>query len=348
MSALEATATVGHSQSHDALPWLSVLIPVHNAELYLEECIHSVCAQAHSGVEIIAFDDASTDGSRDVLGRMQARYPEVLHLLHSRFNQGVSDARNALLTSARGEYIWFLDADDVMQPAAISRLRRVIEDASPDLVLCDHRVLQERYPLQHRLRSNRYRRTFDGLPHCRSDSRPALIEGLLRRGQLHVWTKIAHRRIWPRQPFPPGRYYEDISATAALLGRAQSWYYAADAWIGYRRHGTSLTAAVPIERAPDLVAALADLRSQVETLIEAAPAACFALDYFQLRSFTAIARQVRRSAGPDVACVANQCRSAFQECFPSGISATIEACRAQGWWLRAWRMRRALSAVGWC
>jgi glycosyltransferase involved in cell wall biosynthesis len=95
-------------------PLVSVVIPVYNAEPFLRETLDSVLAQDYEPFEVIVVDDGSTDGS----GAIARSYPEVRYLLQE--NQGPAVARNAGIAAARGEFLAFFDADDVMLPNKLS------------------------------------------------------------------------------------------------------------------------------------------------------------------------------------------------------------------------------------
>lgn len=97
------------------MPKVSVIIPVYNAEKYLSEAIESVIDQSYDDWEIIAVNDGSTDSSPDILKNYENRYPSKIRVLHQP-NSGLSAARNAAIAAANGEYIAFLDADDLWLP----------------------------------------------------------------------------------------------------------------------------------------------------------------------------------------------------------------------------------------
>jgi glycosyltransferase involved in cell wall biosynthesis len=96
-------------------PLISVIIPVFNRERYLAEAIDSVFAQTYAAVELIVVDDGSTDGSASIAQRYspQLRY-------HYQSNQGISAARNTGILLATGEYLAFLDSDDLWLPNKLS------------------------------------------------------------------------------------------------------------------------------------------------------------------------------------------------------------------------------------
>jgi glycosyltransferase involved in cell wall biosynthesis len=96
---------------------VSVIIPVYNAEDYLEHCLRSVLGQFHRALEVIAVDDGSTDRSPQILQRFEAADSRLTVL--SQPNGGVSAARNAGLDAARGEWVMFVDADDFLANGSV-------------------------------------------------------------------------------------------------------------------------------------------------------------------------------------------------------------------------------------
>lgn len=95
---------------------LSIIIPAYNAEAYLPQCLDSILAQEHQGCEVIVVDDGSTDGTAALLDC----YHDV-KVIHQE-NRGMSTARNRGLDEARGEYILFVDSDDLLTDGALTTL----------------------------------------------------------------------------------------------------------------------------------------------------------------------------------------------------------------------------------
>jgi len=95
---------------------VSVVIPVYNAELFVKETIHAVFNQDYPNVEILVINDGSTDGSGDVIASLN--HPSLRSF--TRKNMGVSSSRNFGLTEAKGEFVLFLDSDDILPPSFIS------------------------------------------------------------------------------------------------------------------------------------------------------------------------------------------------------------------------------------
>ena len=110
---------------------ISVIIPVYNVEKYIIECVNSVIAQTYSPFEIILVDDGSTDKSGEICDKFQENNSNII-VLHKN-NGGLSSARNAGINIARGEYVTYVDADDVISPCFIERLVDIVEDNNVDV-----------------------------------------------------------------------------------------------------------------------------------------------------------------------------------------------------------------------
>lgn len=102
------------------LPLISVLIPVYEVEEYLDRCVQSVLAQTYENFEVVMVDDGSKDRSAEIASRYAEEY-ENIRLVRSE-HAGVSHARNLLLENAKGEYVFFLDSDDFIDPETLQML----------------------------------------------------------------------------------------------------------------------------------------------------------------------------------------------------------------------------------
>ena len=115
-------------------PSVSIIIPIYNTAQYLEACLSSVISQTHKDIEIILVDDGSTDGSQDIIHSFAAKDDRIVVL--SQPNQGVSVARNTGIKAARGEYIFFVDSDDVVKgDDAVEKLYQQAKLADVDILL---------------------------------------------------------------------------------------------------------------------------------------------------------------------------------------------------------------------
>ena len=115
-------------------PKVSVLIPVHNTELFLANCLKSVISQTLHEIEIICVEDASEDHSGLVLRRYAEKDSRIRIIWHSK-NEGTHKARKDAVLSAKGKYIMFLDSDDELFPNACEVAYDAIERNNTDAVL---------------------------------------------------------------------------------------------------------------------------------------------------------------------------------------------------------------------
>ena len=112
-------------------PQLSVIMPVYNGEKYLAEAIESILAQSFTDFELLIVDDASGDGSAQII-RSYERRDNRIRFIQLEQNMGVADARNRGIAAATGKFITFMDDDDISLP---KRLEKQVEflQSNPDI-----------------------------------------------------------------------------------------------------------------------------------------------------------------------------------------------------------------------
>lgn len=110
-------------------PKVSICVPTYNRKKYLKETLESILAQTYKDYEIIVVDDGSTDGTEDMIRQLG-----VPITYHWQENGGDAAARNKLIELARGEYISFIDSDDLLFPDAVERLVKVVETEAEDVI----------------------------------------------------------------------------------------------------------------------------------------------------------------------------------------------------------------------
>lgn len=339
MTAPAASTTLGTIADAAARPWLSLLIPVYNVEAWLPACLESVFGQDLDGVEVIAVDDCATDASPALLQAWAQRHPDRLRVIRHARNSGISAARNTLMDGSRGDYLWFLDADDVLMPGAVASLRRHLkaQAQAPDLVLCDFAYLRERPRLKHRLRGEQHVRSFDGPSSTLLSDRGQLLQGLLELGYLHCWSRISARRLWtPELRFPVGRYYEDMAVVPVLALRAERSLHVPEVWVGYRQRPGSILATGNTQKYEQMMQALDELGAQWREVASGDARIAFAAAHFSARTFIGACRHVDRVGDHDrlPAFLATLMRAS-----PLKPQALIAGYLRRGWWWRALRLR---------
>lgn len=242
-------------------PWLSVLIPVYNVEPFLLACLQSVFSQVDAQVEIIALDDQSSDGSFALLQELQRTTSLNFKVMQHPANRGLSAARNSLLQMATGSYIWFLDSDDALAQGSVAQLAEIVKAYHPDMVICDYEIWRcDSGKSMAVAKPNSYVRGFAGAAGKLSTDPIALFAGLYQCGKLHSWSKIFKRELWcDGLQFPEGKYFEDMVVTPRLALRAQNFYYAAEAWVWYRKRAGSILAVPSKKKVDDMAEGINDV-----------------------------------------------------------------------------------------
>ncbi len=118
---------------------LSIIIPVHNSEKYLKECVESVLQGMNEEDEIILVENGSSDSSWAICCSYNDTYPFVNAVRLE--TAGVSRARNCGISAAKGDWIVFLDSDDILDPGLLPAAHKL--DIEADIILCDYRFLDE-------------------------------------------------------------------------------------------------------------------------------------------------------------------------------------------------------------
>lgn len=113
---------------------ISVIVPVYNAEKYLDRCIKSILSQTYTDIELLLIDDGSTDSSGSICDKY-AQQNSCIRVFH-KSNEGVSIARNLGIDKAVGEFLFFLDSDDWLQDDACEVLLQNMQDSNADCVVC--------------------------------------------------------------------------------------------------------------------------------------------------------------------------------------------------------------------
>lgn len=118
---------------------ISVIVPCYNIAPYIESCVHSILNQTYSNLEILLVDDGSTDGTAAVLDRLAAE-DEKVHVIHQE-NGGVTRARLTGVAAANGEWIGFVDGDDMIEPDMYERLLANAHTYGADISHCGYQMV---------------------------------------------------------------------------------------------------------------------------------------------------------------------------------------------------------------
>ena len=190
---------------------ISVIVPIYNVEKYLRKCVDSLINQTYKNLEIILVDDGSLDNCPKICDEY-AKQDSRIKVMHKE-NGGLSDARNAGMKVARGEYISFIDSDDWIKPEMIEGMyNRMIEDNS-DLVSSGVLWVDE---------NGAEIRNATVSENCVLNTEQAMKE-LINDGKLkqHVWNKLYKADLIKNILFDKGKYHEDVFWSYKVIGEAE-------------------------------------------------------------------------------------------------------------------------------
>lgn len=176
---------------------VSVIVPIYNVEEYLEECLESIRNQTYANIEVILVNDGSTDGSREICESYCEK--DIRFRLINQENQGQSVARNRGVKESVGQYIMFVDSDDVVNTDVLEVLLPYMK-TDVDIVECEMTREKEAFFL------NKIPTiVFEG------NSKEAILNCIAFRAvKFCAFTKLYRREIVEKIPFLEGYIYEDV------------------------------------------------------------------------------------------------------------------------------------------
>ena len=186
---------------------ISVIVPVYNVEEYLEECLESIKRQTYTDIEVILVNDGSIDRSKEICERYCEK--DSRFKLVNQENKGLSGARNRGMLESKGEFISFVDSDDVLKEDMLEQLMKQMTSEDIDIVECWY--TNEKQELELSTPKN-VKTIFQG------DSKEALVslckDNIVR---LNAVAKLFRRQVIVNFPFLEGLFYEDVYGGIGIL-----------------------------------------------------------------------------------------------------------------------------------
>lgn len=187
-------------------PLISIIIPVYNVELYLRDCINSVLTQTYTNLEVILIDDGSSDNCPSICDEYQKKDNRI-KVIHQE-NQGLSGARNCGIKIAQGEYLSFVDSDDILHPDYINLLLDAINNSGYKISQCNNFSFSDTLPLnQHQ---NHTIKTLQ------------LLDIFDIQNSMCAWGKLFHKSLFDNIIFPVGKIHEDEFIIYKILYKAKN------------------------------------------------------------------------------------------------------------------------------
>ncbi|MCQ2160845.1 MAG: glycosyltransferase [Bacteroidales bacterium] len=172
-------------------PVISVITPIYNVKQYVGKCIDSLMQQTFMDAEYIFVDDASTDGSIEILESIISRYPDKnIKILHHQINRGLPASRKTGFEAATGDYVFNCDGDDYVEETMLEKMYAAVSETDADYAYCDFFLTYA---------------TGERYMHCPTYTTP---DEALRKGYLggamkyNVWNKLIRRSLYAGVVFP--------------------------------------------------------------------------------------------------------------------------------------------------
>ncbi|GMQ72461.1 CDP-glycerol glycerophosphotransferase family protein [Tetragenococcus halophilus] len=194
-------------------PILSIIVPGYNVEDYIDDCLQTIVNQSFTEYEVILIDDESPDNTGVIMDQYAEKY-DNFRVIH-KINEGISVARNIGIKESRGEYIAFVDSDDLLSPSAYQQLVGSLEKTHSDIAVGGVKRFNSKknvYSFLHR------KAILDGMNQTSILKHPELVY------DTTVWNKVFKKSLLIDNDilFPEGVIYEDIPFTLEAHLNAKS------------------------------------------------------------------------------------------------------------------------------
>lgn len=208
---------------------ISLIVPVYNVAPFLKQCVTSILKQTYTNLEIILIDDGSTDESGKICDEI-ALTDYRIKVIHKE-NGGLSDARNAGLAIASGQYIGFVDSDDWISKDMYEKLYRNLCNTQSDISACGVEMF---WP--------------DGSVRTLTSESNRILENMEAMEELisekmikqPVWYKLYKSELIKGCPFEKGKYHEDMFWTYKIVAKAKRICVFSDLLYHYRQRNNSI------------------------------------------------------------------------------------------------------------
>lgn len=215
---------------------ISVVVPVYNVAQYLPDCVRSILMQNVADMEVILVDDGSTDNSGALCEQYAKRYSNV-KVIHQE-NAGLSAARNTGIENAKGEFITFVDSDDMLAEGFISTALEIAQTYQAEFIAFSHvRCEAEvQWPIDYALKIKNVE------THV-YDERVQKMQKFLIGTEIGTtaWAKVYRRELFETIRYPEGKYHEDVFTTYKVVDKACRIVSISQEGYFYRKSPNSIT-----------------------------------------------------------------------------------------------------------
>lgn len=195
------------------MPKISVIVPIYNVELYLSECIDSIIKQTFFDIEIILINDGSTDNCKDICEYYKNIDNRVIVI--NKDNGGLSSARNAGIDIAKGEYIIFIDSDDIINHNMLKILYDACERYSCFISQCSYKKFYRKNQIEDEINNE-----FNNELNFKIINNIEALDNLYNEEYINTtvaWNKLYKTSLWENIRYPEGKLHEDEYTTYKLI-----------------------------------------------------------------------------------------------------------------------------------
>ena len=216
-------------------PKVSVVIPVYNNEKYIRETLNSLKDQTYTDFEVLCIDDGSSDNSSKIIQEFEAKDQRFHYYFQE--NSGAGPARNNGLSKATGEYISFLDGDDLYYPDSLKRMITALDKTQADFCVCEKESFNSQTG-QILIRGKRYNKyDEDRLYHTQE-----LADDYFELLTIFCWNKMFRHSFLRKHPyeFQNLRQCNDVAFVCSTIAAAQTVCFVKESLVRYRK-GTGVS-----------------------------------------------------------------------------------------------------------
>lgn len=212
-------------------PLISVIVSAYNVEEYLAACLDSILRQTFSDYEIILIDDGSTDRIAEII----SQYSSNSRIrVHTQQNSGISVARNQGIKMSRGQYICYIDSDDIITETYLEKLiTPLLQNPEIDITVCGYQEVYQTHCFHH-------------IPSPRISSGFQATQDFLIKQQdldILIWNKMYRKNLFTDNHifYPAGQIHEDNLTTYKLFFAAKNIQYLEEELYFYQRRNSYIT-----------------------------------------------------------------------------------------------------------
>lgn len=214
-------------------PLITIIIPIYNIENYISDCLHSVLAQTYRNLEIICVNDGSTDASAKIVYQLMSEDSRIKII--EKENGGLSDARNAGIDNAHGDFLFFLDGDDCIAQHCIEKLVELALTYDSDISICQFETFFE---------GKYFEKSSNPLNDLTMDGcqlyKLSYLDKKMKITLNTAWGKLYARKLFLKARYPKGIINEDEYLTYKLFLEATSVSLTHRPLYGYRQRPGSI------------------------------------------------------------------------------------------------------------